>query len=279
MKELPSLRYDSVVEYGCEITRIFRLLKNDKTLLVTNEDMFSKIILTVSRIQKQVLGDSDIQVSDVLDAFNNIKRATLANDSKMSTGILDDDHSIDQSVANEYLSDLKGQNLIDPWGLYKKLEIFFKSAEDENEEAIRTIRNSNVLMVLPNNFGDPKAVDMHIAKLLFPEGSHQLNEVVLKGISEDDMQTSVNPDQSSVIISQMAWNDLEFKTKGKPPPPKRDESYNIQLFLGYLKLLTNTRDELSLAKIICGAGGILDHEAFNILKQESLHTKMPLYQV
>ena len=261
------------------MARIFRLLKNDKTLLMTNEDMFSKIVMTLSRIQKQVLGDGELQVSDVLDVFKNIKGATLASDAKVWTSISDGNQDTQHSAVKEYFADLKGQNMIDPWSLYKKLEALFNCTGDENKEAIEIIKNSNVLMLLPDNFNDPKAVDMHIAKLLFSENNYQLNEVVLKEVLDDDVQTSQNQDLPSVIISKLGWNDVEMEVKGKSQPLKRDESYNIQLFLGYLKLLTNTRDELSLAKIICGAGGILDHEAFNILKQESLRTKMPLYQV
>ena len=168
------------------MARIFRLLKNDKTLLMTNEDMFSKIVMTLSRIQKQVLGDGELQVSDVLDVFKKIKGATLASDTKVWTSISDGNQDIQQSAVKEYFADLKGQNMIDPWSLFKKLEPLFNCAGDENKEAIEIIKNSNVLMLLPDNFNDPKAVDMHIAKLLFSENNYQLNEVVLKEVLNDD---------------------------------------------------------------------------------------------
>ena len=80
---------------------------------------------------------------------------------------------------------------------------------------------------------------------------------------------------------KIGWQDTFISTEDriKTATLKRDENYHLQLFLGYLKLLTNSRDELALAKVLCGAGGVLNHDAFNVLKKESLQTRMPMYQV
>ena len=258
---------------------MFRLLKNEKTLLMTNEDMFTKISLILSRIQKEVLEDGDINVSDVLDAFNKIKEATLI---KGCTVMSNDNTDIPQATAKEYMSDLKCQNLIDPWSLFKKLNTFWKSNDQVNEhDAIKFVNKANVLMVLPDHFNDPKMADIQIAKLLFSAKSHQLYELVLEDTLENSHAIIKEVQFPGFKVSKISWNDVEgtMQTKYKPLHLKRDEKYNLQLFLGYLKLLTNSRDELSLAKVICGAGGILNHNAFNALKKESLQTKMPMYQV
>jgi hypothetical protein len=47
----------------------------------------------------------------------------------------------------------------------------------------------------------------------------------------------------------------------------------------YLRLLVNTRDELSLANVVCGPTGVIGHEDFDAVKKEATKTKMPLYQV
>ena len=119
------LVYYSISEFALEIAKMLRLLKNEKTLLLTNEDMFTKISLIFSRIQKEKLGDGELQVSDVLDAFNKIKSATMAHDKEndsMQSSIMDE---IPQIVAKEYLFDLKSQNLIDPLALFNKLHSSF----------------------------------------------------------------------------------------------------------------------------------------------------------
>ena len=126
---LPKLNYHSMSEYALELAKMFRLLKNEKTLLLTHEDMFTKLSLILSRIQKDVLGDGDIDVSDVLDAFNKVKEVTMRQnkeDGNLNSLFTDD---IPQRAAKEYLLDLKSQNLIDPWVLLSKLEAWFENEE------------------------------------------------------------------------------------------------------------------------------------------------------
>ena len=130
------------------------------------------------------------------------------------------------------------------------------------------------MIVIPENFNDTKLPDSQLAKLIFPEETHKLHIV--------DLENSNDTEQGYVKLPNVtSWKNILASLGGKcdSQQMKRDESYHIQLFLGYLKILTNSRDELSLAKILCGTGGILKHDAFNILKKESLKTKMPMYQV
>ena len=257
---------------------MFRLLKNEKTLLLTNEDVFTKISLIFSRIQKEILDDNDVQVSDVLDAFNKIKEATIAPGKEtcnISSIIVDD---ISEKVANQYMHDLKSQNLIDAWVLFNKLYLFLESNNKSNKHGgLQLVKDANVLMVIPEHFYDTKLVDSQMAELLFPEQSHKL-QVVLSDISSTG-ETSAN-EITHFELTTSTWTDIKCSMEEKTRKHmKRVENYHLQLFLGYFKLLTNSRDELSLAKVLCGAGGILNHDAFNALKKESLKTKMPMYQV
>lgn len=56
------------------------------------------------------------------------------------------------------------------------------------------------------------------------------------------------------------------------------ERYVGRLIEGYLRLISNSRDEMSLAKVLCGPGGALAHEAFTEIKREGAKINMPLYQ-
>ena len=53
-------------------------------------------------------------------------------------------------------------------------------------------------------------------------------------------------------------------------------SIHFQLVDSFLRLLINTRDELSLANVVAG---FVSHEDFSVIKKEAKKTKMPLYQV
>ena len=46
-----------------------------------------------------------------------------------------------------------------------------------------------------------------------------------------------------------------------------------------MRLLVNSRDELSLANVVCGPTGIVDEKDFTFIKNEAKKTKMPLFQV
>ena len=243
--------------------------------------MFSKMSLIFSRIQKEILEDGEVKVSDVLDSFNKIKETTLANDTKTCNIMQNGKDDLTQATAKEYMSDMKCQNLIDPWGLFKKLKLFLKPEDPSNTHAaVEVIRKTNVLMLLPDNFMDPKMADLQVAKLLFSENTHTLYKVNIEHASSPKTE---NEFQAAPLFNlfKCTWGDIEdgLHSKLKSRSLKRGEKYSLHLFLGYLNLLLNSRDELSLAKVICGAGGILNHDAFDTLKKESLKTKMPMYQV
>ena len=276
----PKLHYHSMSEYALELAKMFRLLKNEKTLLLTHEDMFTKLSLILSRIQKDVLGDGDIDVSDVLDAFNKVKDVTMSKNKENGNlnSLFTDD--IPQRAAKEYLLDLKSQNLIDPWVLLSKLEAWFEN-DETNIGKLKMMGEVNVLIVLSDQFNDSKLPDSQMAKLFFPENTFQLNIATLE--NEGGEENIINEEKalSRPEWVKIGWQDafISIEDRIKTATLKRDENYHLQLFLGYLKLLTNSRDELALAKVLCGAGGVLNHDAFNVLKKESLQTRMPMYQV
>jgi superfamily I DNA/RNA helicase len=51
------------------------------------------------------------------------------------------------------------------------------------------------------------------------------------------------------------------------------------VFIGYLHLLLNTRDELSLARVINVPNRGLDHRAFTDVKHEAKHRGLSMFQV
>lgn len=55
--------------------------------------------------------------------------------------------------------------------------------------------------------------------------------------------------------------------------------YLEQVFLGYMRLLLNSRDELSLARVINVPCRGLDHRAFTDVKHESKERGLSMFQV
>ena len=69
-----------------------------------------------------------------------------------------------------------------------------------------------------------------------------------------------------------------LQVSNDPPPVPGDRIPNVLLLiLSFLKLLINSREELSLAKVI-GPESVLDHKIFTVIRKEAEKTKMPLYQ-
>ena len=242
--------------------------------------MLTKISLILTKVQKEMLGDADIQVSDVIDAFRIIKESTTAGGKLIGY----DEESFDRlpkTVAKQYLSDIKSQNMIDTWTLFGMLsKLFQRNEESSSNDMLETVKTANVLMVLPENFQDSKLPDFELAKLLFSEETYLLQMLEF----QNSVQIEVTEEQIPFLsnLTSTTWKDVKELTINNElaqKPQKRDENYHLQLFLGYLRLLINSRDELSLAKVLCGTGGIVKHDAFDVLKKESLQNKMPMYQV
>ena len=279
-KEMPYPWYHSVTEYSLELAKLFRLLKNEKTLLLSNEDMFTKISLILTRVQKETLGDVDIQVSDVIDTFRIIKeKSTNGSIQTNEDGSFD---TLSNTAAKEYLKDIKSQNMIDTWTLYKMISNLYDCKEKTSlSNMLETVKKANVLMILPDNFRDPKLPDLELARILFSEDSYLLQMLEF----HDSVQTDEVVDENVPFLSNLtstSWKnkyDLANENDISGKEQKRDDNYHLQLFQGYLRLLTNTRDELSLAKVLCGTGGLVKHDAFDVIKKESLETRMPMYQV
>ena len=242
--------------------------------------MFTKISLILTRVQKETLGDVDIQVSDVIDTFRIIKEKTTSSNIQNNEGGAFD--TLSNTAAKEYLKDVKSQNMIDTWTLFEMISKLFSNVEQSfNNEMLETVKAANVLLVLPKNFQDPNLPDFELAKLMLSEDTYLLQMLEIQHLSQNKEMSEENTPFLSNLTST-SWKEIQdivIENEGSAQQHKREENYHLQLFLGYLRLLTNTRDELSLARVLCGTGGLVKHDAFDVIKKESLETRMPMYQV
>ena len=241
------------MEYSLDLARKNGLLKNDRTIVLTTEETLIKITLILGRLQKEAYGVEDLQVSDVLDVFAKVKLARLHDDDPCSDGLAG-------KAADEYLKDLKGQNLVDCWSLCQLLKRYSPQLDEEA-----------VLVIGPGIGADKKLGEIDLCKILFSSPHHVLPELPLDASFS---QTDAHRDFS---VLESSW--IEVQTKHERPKRSKDETYTLQLLLGYFRLLVNSRDEMALARVVAGPGGILNHEAFNAIRKQSLGTvNMPIYQ-
>lgn len=111
------------------------------------------------------------------------------------------------------------------------------------------------------------------AKLLRPESSLDSS---LVGGSKFSL---VMEDIDAAGVIDAAANCSSNEAAPASNPSSVSEEYCTRWAEGYLRLMINTRDELAIARIVCGPFGVLDEAAFTIMRREAEKTRMPIYQV
>ena len=216
------------------------------------------------------MDDDDVQVSDVLDVFQKLKRGAVTTNNE----------AVPNEAAAKYITEAKGQNILDPWQLAALLE----SATEAVRETTQKL--GDVLVVAGSSLNEDKTAEAALLQCLFAAvdtATHVVVEMPLDASINGSVDTDndINVDLSEMPLSECvracaSENDDE---SGNAAVWSATERYGRQLVDSYLRLIINSRDELALARVIAGPAGVLGHEAFTLLKKESAKCRMPLYQV
>ena len=258
--EEASADFSSVLHFAVDLARNLKLVR-EKVLLLSMPDVIAKIVGVITKDQKDTLGSSDVEVGEVLELERKIRALKMRGS---------DEYKKDPLV-KQYCQEMKASNLIDPFDVYNAL----KGAE--RIEMTDLMPKENVVFYSPN-FG-PKSVEKEVCELLFPDASWQQIEVetpldasLVENIAADEVNLSLRELPFSDVVSA-AQSSVSRKTSSSTT------EYCDQWIEGYLRLVVNSRDELALARIICGPCGLLDHKAFTAIKNEAAKINMPMYQV
>jgi hypothetical protein len=228
-----------------------KLVKNEKILFISDEEIHVKIGLILGQIHKDLHGgdDNDVQVSEVLEVFRKLGQV-----SNSLEDLDEDSSSIVQKAVKKYQTDMKSNNLLD--------SIMLKKLVSSSIDNYLRLLPNNILIIAP-------ILDDKLAKIIFS------NFEVLNVQIEIPLDASMNgsPD-FSVQVEQSSLESL-FGEHQDHAHDDDDGKTNTELFCrsiieGYSRLLINSRDELSLARVISsGPNSVLDHKAFTILKKEA----------
>ena len=164
----------------------------------------------------------------------------------------------------KYQKHLKSSQVIDIHGLTKIVK-------NQNLQ----LEKSPILMVCDRTIKGPLK---NLMEILFQ--NHEKFQIQ----AELSLDASLNG-QDNFEISTEPWNFDDFiplpnsgiSSEDKGVEISNSEIYCQSLILSFLKLLINSREELSLAKVI-GPESVLDHKIFTVIRKEAEKTKMPLYQ-
>ncbi len=218
--------------------------------------------------------DGEVEVSDVLDVVRMAKAGQVPPQDAKDPSAL---------AAGDYIKSLKSGNLVDPFGIVRMVR------EDLSKEEGGVLREaldksvSCVLLVSPPSL-EKGTVERELLEMMFP------NAQVSLVTAESPLDASVNGDsrsQDSKIVIQPAEGNVipELKSSKR----SNTSSYCRSLLAGYLRLLVNSRDEMALARVVCGPcggagaggqdGGGVDRDAFAEVRKQARTTGMPMYQV
>ena len=214
------------------------------------------------------LGIEDVLVSDVYDVLRQIRSSKVSPDANLTQ----------DAIVKSYCSRLKTSNLVDCRDIVKIIGEALEDAErrDEVSAFLRDFLGSCAILV---GASDPKvSAEAELLRLLLKAST--VKATLLR--PETSLDSSlVEAHKFSLVGETVDIDAVDCCDDGDPSPPSSSstEEYCTRWAEGYLRLMVNSRDELAMARILCGPFGVLDEAAFKIIRREAGKTKMPIYQV
>ncbi|XP_033645404.1 PCNA-interacting partner-like isoform X2 [Asterias rubens] len=223
----------------------------------------------------------DTDASEVLQMLRKL------NNQKLSTTFTDDVSSQDSSesfslseepVRCLYEAFLKSCNMVDMMDVHHAVKTLIETDGDW----FKSFREQHGLIVLQ---WPHEVLERNILRLLCgqPGKVTEINVDILT-----DTLEKVNEDNIKLHITQRDWDtvqDMEDNKSFSASPPKTQRSpvsttevLVHQVFLSFLGLLVNSRDELSLARCLSYSPTGLDHKGFTALKNLAKLKNMSMYQ-
>ena len=215
-------------------------------------------------------------MSDVHDVLRQIRACKASPD----------DASVTRDVlVKSYCSRLRASNLVDCRDVVKVIGEALEDVERRVEVSafLRDFLGSCVILV---GASDPKvSSEVDLLRLMLSASSAKAT--LLRPESSLD-SSLVGGHKFSLVCENLDAAVVEAvdgcdgdspSASAAASPSSSTEEYCTRWAEGYLRLMVNSRDELAIARILCGPFGVLDEAAFKIMRREAGKTKMPIYQV
>eukprot|EP00088_Acartia_fossae_P068450 TRINITY_DN8696_c0_g1_i6.p1 TRINITY_DN8696_c0_g1~~TRINITY_DN8696_c0_g1_i6.p1 ORF type:complete len:619 (+),score=110.83 TRINITY_DN8696_c0_g1_i6:64-1920(+) len=196
--------------------------------------------LLLQDANRKLTGDSIFTRSELYEL-----KSILTKCRSEGTFFSGDNDSTVNVAANQYKEFLSKCNLVDIWGVcteYNKL----------------TTAKSILLLMEP-----PSSCDIKILEALGCDGSLQVS------IQDDeiDCEERVHFSELSEITCEENSEDSTFGV----------DCQEVESWISFCRLLVNSRDELSVARLVTGSG-LLTHDQCQVVRKETANTKLTMLQ-
>lgn len=284
-------------EYFLELLRIHHLHRNERELLLTDEDQLVAVQLCLAEQNKRKNGDFNVEVSKVVAFIKRLEKEKLRD---WSLGQ-------EETVLNSSLSTLLESSFDQ---LESTSPVTALSTVDEEYQSFKNIYKEFCCI---NSVLDPMDLLTRIKEdvvqnasiqqsfrsthfLYLNQGVHTLCEkAYLEFLGEGRAVKTikvVQPLESSpgkadgciekLIVEDCTLDELMSSSRRSADGNARKsvtETFVEKIMLGYLSLMINSRSELALARVINVPDRDLDHRAFNDVKKEAQAKNLSMFQV
>ncbi len=192
-----------------------------------------------------------------------------------------------KAVCKIYSRRLRSSNLIDCFDLLN----IVKTALDEDGSTLSDLAksffatSSSPTCIVVKQANERESVEADLLRLLL---STDITAKVTKisvdpssnvtGVEEDLRRVNVALENFPITGDSFKSEPHEAIIARDPNSASASERYCLQWAEGCLRLVVNSRDELALARVICGPLGLLDESAFAVIRREAAKTGMPIFQ-
>lgn len=232
-----------------------------KKLLLDQADVPIVLQLLLQQRNREILKDSDVVVSDVLELYNLVDKMRRLGEFPATP--IDQTKPIDMAAA-DYKTYLTKCNLFDAWTVVSEME---KQKEEEEGEVIG--KGSCLLVVGMGDGAEKRLCEMlggGVARLVEVEAGLDMSGL------EEGVEAHVGVEIGEAKPLEDVMEEVGEREKEAQPG---EAEVAVE---SYLRLLVNSRDELALARAITGPAHNLDQKYFTVIRQKTKETNMPMYQ-
>ncbi|XP_071965567.1 PCNA-interacting partner-like [Antedon mediterranea] len=288
--------FESLSHYLIHIYRLLRLHKNERQTIYSEEDQLLATQLCMADYNREVdfkqttLSSKydlyDVATSEVLGTADHLNQDAIEGIMTTSDSVSDSKTSKNEynEISRFYHEFLNSCNSVDLAMAYYKVKCEFLNTKSE-ETAKSWSKSKYLILQHPRNI-----IEASFLSLLCNTSGHYSQitvetHITTSSLATDNIEISIEetilPSCEEMLtknISKCCATPNIYKSTSSGHRLSTTEIYFKRVFLSYLTLVVNTRDELALARCFNVPERDLDHAAFTALKREARQKSMPMCQ-
>ncbi|XP_033105204.1 PCNA-interacting partner-like [Anneissia japonica] len=276
--------FDNLSQYLIHIYRELKLHKNARQTIYGEEDQLLATQLCMASYNREKYDSYDVATSEVLATSNRLSRDAIDMKNSTASDVSASSKEEHTEIARCYQEFLKTCNSTDLAAVF--LDVKSELLKSEETAAKYCNNSKSVVLEWPRNIVEASFLSLlcHTTGRYF----HTTAEIPV-GIDISQLSTELIVIHTEEVVLPscedmlVKWSPSSCSTSSLRKPTTDNslsgtEVYFKRVFLSYLTLVINTRDELALARCFNVPDRELDHEAFTALKHEASQKNMPMCQ-